>query len=70
MVLPEELISAIKRRASTRGQTITAYVAELVQRDLGHPLPVDHHRLVEQVDELQRRVERLESGHQSHGSRH
>lgn len=70
MVLPEELISAIKRRASTRGQTITAYVAELVQRDLGQPVPVDHHRLAEQVHELQRRVERLETGHRSAGPPH
>ncbi|MEY4359942.1 MAG: hypothetical protein RLZZ631_1428, partial [Cyanobacteriota bacterium] len=37
MVLPQELIDAIKQRASEQGLSITAYVAELVRRDLGWP---------------------------------
>jgi plasmid stability protein len=67
MVLPQELISAIKQRASTRGQTVTAYVVELVRRDLGQPLPPDRCSLAEQIRELQCRVERLEGVHPPRG---
>ena len=34
MVLPEPLITAIKQRASSRGQSITAYITRLVEQDL------------------------------------
>ncbi|MFM2080580.1 MAG: hypothetical protein RLZZ219_1262 [Cyanobacteriota bacterium] len=60
MVLPEDLIHAIKRRASERGQSITAYVAELVRHDLGTPLPGDCGRLAQQLKQLQGRVDELE----------
>ena len=65
MVLPLELIEAIKQRASEQGLTITAYVAELVRRDLGWPTRPDVRSLAEQFDALEQRVERLEHQDQS-----
>lgn len=64
MVLPDRLIEAIKRRASARGQTITAYIGALVQRDLA--TDVDAAELSafpafqERLQQLERRVEQLE----------
>jgi hypothetical protein len=62
MVLPLELIEAIKQRAGEQGLNITAYVANLVRRDLGHPAPPDPREMAEQLQELQERVRRLEQG--------
>lgn len=62
MVLPLELIEAIKQRAGEQGLNITAYVANLVRRDLGHPAPRDPREMAEQLQELQERVRRLEQG--------
>ena len=60
MVLPVELIEALRRRASERGQSITAYVAALIRSDLGQPCPPDPLLLAEQLQLLQARVEALE----------
>ena len=60
MVLPEELIAAIKQRATERGLSITAYVVELVQADLGQPLAPDPAALAEQIRALLVRVDQLE----------
>lgn len=60
MVLPLELIEAIKQRASQQGLSITAYVANLVRRDLGHPALPDPLLMAEQLHQLQERVQRLE----------
>lgn len=60
MVLPVELIAAIKQRASERGLSITAYVVDLVQADLGQPVAPNPVALAEQIQALQRRVEQLE----------
>ncbi len=62
MVLPQELIEAIKQRAAEQGLSITAYVANLVRRDLGHPVLPDPQEMAEQLLHLQARVERLEQG--------
>lgn len=62
MVLPLELIEAIKQRATDQGLSITAYVASLVRRDLGCPALHDPLELAEQLQRLQERVERLERG--------
>jgi hypothetical protein len=60
MVLPLELIDAIKERASRQGLSITAYVIGLVRRDLGLPVDLDASELAEQLQQLQARVEQLE----------
>jgi hypothetical protein len=60
MVLPQELIDAIKQRASEQGLSITAYVAELVRRDLGWPSQPDPRAMEKQLQQLQVRVEQLE----------
>ncbi len=60
MVLPQELIEAIKQRAAELGLSITAYVTNLVRRDLGHPALPDPQEMAEQLNQLQERVERLE----------
>jgi plasmid stability protein len=60
MVLPVELIEAIKRRAAEQGQSITAYVGELVRRDLGLAQPPHPRELAQQLDQLQTRVDQLE----------
>ncbi len=52
MVLPVDLLEAIKRRAADQGLSITAYVSALVRADLP--------QLAEQVRVLQARVEELE----------
>ena len=61
MVLPVELIAAIKQRASERGLSITAYVVDLVQADLGQPMVPNPVELAEQIQALQRRVDQLET---------
>ena len=60
MVLPLDLIEAIKRRAAERGLSITSYVSELVRRDLGLPHQPDPRALAEQLEGLQARVDELE----------
>ena len=64
MVLPDRLIEAIKRRASARGQTITAYIGALVQRDLATDVdaaePSALPAFQERLQQLERRVEQLE----------
>ena len=60
MVLPAELIEAIKQRAHGLGLSITAYVSALVRADLGQPAPADLTELAEQLRQLQVRVEQLE----------
>lgn len=61
MVLPEELIEAIKLRAKSLGLSITAYVSALVRSDLGQPGAIDLPQLAEQVRRLQERVDQLEN---------
>ena len=56
MVLPVELIEAIKQRARGLGLSITAYVSALVRADLGQPAPADLPELAEQLRQLQVRV--------------
>jgi hypothetical protein len=65
MVLPLELIEAIKERASEQGLSITAYVAELVRRDLGWPALPDPRVLAERLGQLEQRVDQLEGPHKS-----
>ena len=64
MVLPESLISAIKERASRRGQSITAYITRLVQQDLAFgdegSSGAGVTTLVERLEALEQRVSRLE----------
>ena len=60
MVLPQELIEAIKQRAAAQNLSITAYVANLVRRDLGQPAQHDPVELAQQLLQLQERVQRLE----------
>ena len=64
MVLPESLISAIKERASRRGQSITAYITRLVQQDLAFGDEDNGGTgvttLVERLEALEQRVSRLE----------
>ena len=60
MVLPADLIEAIKQRASALGLSITAYVSALVRADLDQPSPTDLPQLAEQLRLLQARVEQLE----------
>jgi hypothetical protein len=65
MVLPAELLEAIKDRAQQKGLSVTAYVSELVMRDLGMPVAPDPRELAEGLDQLKVRVEELEQRHQS-----
>ena len=65
MVLPPELLEAIKDRAQQKGLSVTAYVSELVMRDLGMPVAPDPRALAEGLDQLRVRVERIEQRHQS-----
>lgn len=60
MVLPAELIEAIKQRAAAQGLSITAYMSALVRADLGHPASPDLNQLAQQLDELQAPVDELE----------
>ena len=60
MVLPVDLLEAIKQRAADQGLSITAYVSALVRADLGQPASTDLPQLAEQVRVLQARVEELE----------
>ncbi len=60
MVLPVDLIEAIKRRAGSQGLSITAYVSSLVRADLGQPACPDLPQLAEQVRALQAQVAELE----------
>jgi hypothetical protein len=60
MVLPAELIAAMKQRAGAQGLTVTAYVAELVRRDLGEPSLLSPGQLAAQLQRLQQRVDELE----------
>ena len=64
MVLPASLISAIKQRASLRGQSITAYITRLVQQDLAFGDEGNGGSggatLVERLEALEQRVVRLE----------
>ena len=60
MVMPEELIAAIKQRASAQGLSVTAYVVELVHRDLGEPSQLNARQLAAQLQRLQERVDVLE----------
>ena len=60
MVLPSDLIAAIKRRAAEQGLSITAYVSALVRRDLDLPQSPDPRALAQQLDQLRMRVDQLE----------
>ena len=64
MVLSESLITAIKQRASLRGQSITAYITRLVQQDLAFGDEGNGGSgattLVERLEALEQRVSRLE----------
>lgn len=60
MVLPVELIEAIKLRSGALGLSITAYVSALVRSDLGQPAPADLPLLADQLRRLEARVEQLE----------
>ena len=59
MVLPAELLEAIKDRAQQKGLSVTAYVSELVMRDLGMPVAPDPLELAEDLDQHMVRVEKL-----------
>ena len=64
MVLPTELINAIKLRAQQRGQSITAYISALARADLDQPAasaPPLHKRVQNLEDRLQRLEQQLSS---------
>lgn len=76
MVLPEALLTQIKQRARLQGLSITAYISQLVMRDLtkADRLKPDHEALEpraaidgsdgmsvgDQLEALQQRITRLE----------
>lgn len=60
MVLPVDLLEAIKQRSGSQGLSITAYVSSLVRADLGQPTGPDLQQLAEQVRALQAQVAELE----------
>jgi BMFP domain-containing protein YqiC len=59
MVLPARLISAIKQRASDRGQSITAYISALARADLDQASESTI-SLPERLQNLESRLQRLE----------
>ena len=59
MVLPQALLEAIKQRAASLSLTTTAYITQLVRRDLGLPELGDG-GLVTRLEELEQRLEQLE----------
>lgn len=63
MVLPTELIKAIKQRASEQALSITAYITMLVMQDLRIPLHTDaeHGSVRQRLEALERRVNDLEA---------
>jgi hypothetical protein len=76
MVLPEALLTQIKQRARLQGLSITAYISQLVMRDLtkADRLQPDQHALepmasshdsdvltvAAQIEDLRHRITRLE----------
>jgi hypothetical protein len=62
MVLPTELIKAIKQRASEQALSITAYITMLVMQDLKIPLhsAAEHGPVRQRLEALERRVSDLE----------
>lgn len=60
MVLPLDLLEAIKRRAAEQGVSITSYISALVRADLGQPASTDLPWMAEQIRILQARVAELE----------
>lgn len=67
MVLPVTLITAIKQRASSRGQSVTAYITALVQQELSTAedglWDQGGAGLVERLQRLEQRVTTLERRH-------
>ena len=59
MVLPQALLEAIKQRAASLSLTTTAYITQLVRRDLGLPELGDG-GLVTSLEVLEQRLEQLE----------
>jgi hypothetical protein len=60
MVLPVELIEAIKVRAAEQKLSITGYMSELVRRDLGLPSPTQLNTIGPQLQALEERIAALE----------
>ncbi len=62
MVLPTELIKAIKQRASEQALSITAYITMLVMQDLKMQLDsaAEHGPVSQRLEALERRVSDLE----------
>ena len=60
MVLPVELIEAIKVRAAEQKLSITGYMSELVRRDLGLPSPTQLNTIGAQLEALEERIAALE----------
>lgn len=67
MVLPADLIAAIKQRARERGLSITAYVSQVLRHDLGLPQSDPGNPLGERLSELESRVQRLEQQQPTEG---
>lgn len=63
MVLPTELIKAIKQRASEQALSITAYITILVMQDLKIPLhsAAEPSPVRQRLEDLERRVSDLEA---------
>ena len=59
MVLPEALLASIKQRASDLGLSTTAYITQLVRRDLGLP-DVAGGVIQERLMDLEQRISSLE----------
>ena len=60
MVLPEPLINAIKLRARSRRQSITAYITRLVEQDLETNHPAEAEAMASRLDQLEQRLAKLE----------
>jgi hypothetical protein len=59
MVLPPDLIDAIKQRAEELSLTTTAYITHLVRKDLGLPVALES-QLEERVKLLEKRLDCLQ----------
>ena len=66
MVLPEALLASIKQRSSDLGLSTTAYITQLVRRDLGLP-DVAGGVIEERLLELEQRLSHLEASEPQEG---
>ena len=61
MVLPDDLLAAIKQQAAEQGLTVTAYLTGLVRRDLGWSVAGSRDpEMLDRLDQLEARLDVLE----------